>query len=186
MLDELDALLDEQGSESPAEQASEGPTQALVKALRGGEVPDFATATPEQRTDLVRELEAVRAIKAAAADRERRLTHAITAAAVTLSARELRTADGMVRIKPSDPGYVVEDAQLHAALVECVGYGDITKDELDGAMPTFVVYKPDHRKLNGLLKRGERVKTAIEAHRRKPEPDLLNGRVEVHRAGGLS
>jgi hypothetical protein len=185
MLDELDELLETQGPESPAE-SSEDPIGALTASIRGGRVPDFATATPEQRTDMVRELESLRLIRAAVFDRIHAIEGSITRAADSLSARELRTADGSVRIKPLDPGYQTEDAQLHAALLECVGLGDLTKAELDDAMPIVVTYKPDHRKLNGLLRRGDRVREAIEAHRRKPEPDLLRGKVEVHREGGLS
>jgi hypothetical protein len=187
MLDELDALFEEQGPEPSAEASIPvSPTKALITILRGGTVPDFAAATPEERAELVYELEQVRAIKAAATDRARAIELAIGRAAAALAANELRTADGMVRIKPSDPGYDTEDAKLHAALTTCVGMGDLTKAELDAAMPTLIIYKPDHRKLNGLLKRGARVKEAIETHRRKPAPDLLHGKVEIHRQGGVS
>jgi hypothetical protein len=184
-MDELDSLFEPEAGVPASATAGLIIVQTALRGL-AGPMPDFAAATQTERADIVRELEMVRAIRRAANDREKALELCVTRAADALGALELHTSEGTVRVKPSDPGYQVEEQALRSALITCVGMGDVTKAEVDAAITEVISYKPDHRKLNALLKRGDRVKAAIEDHRRKGSPDIMHGRVEAHRPGGLS
>lgn len=178
-MDDLDALLEEETAPS-----SESNIQSLIRAFQGP-MPDFAVANPDERSEIVRELEAVRAIRRAADDRVKALELCITRAAAGLKALELRTSEGSVRVKPAEPGYETREMPLRQELLGLVVVGDLTREEVDAAIPEVISYKPDHRRLNGLLKRGERVRETVERNRKKRDVDLMRARVEVHREGGL-
>jgi len=182
---DLDDLLDTQAGAPPESVGDLTITKALITSLGGGPMPDFAALTPERRADLVHELEQVRAIIRAAMDRKGAIEQAIRRAGVELSALELRMEGGTVRLKMPSDGYVTKDATLRDELLTLVAEGDLDRTEVDAAIPEVIGYKPDHRKLNALLKRGERVRTVIESNRTKKLADPLAAKVEIHHKGGL-
>jgi hypothetical protein len=183
-MDQLDALLDEQEGQPPAQAATLTAIQTALLAV-GGEMPDFAIASPEEREAIVCQLEQVRAIENAARSRRRALEFAIVRAAQKLEARELRSSDAAVRIEPPDRGYATKDVTLRHELMALVPKGDLTRAEVDAAVPETISAKADHRKVNALLKRGGRVREVIEANRTKKEADLTYAKVTIHRAGGV-
>lgn len=182
-MDELEALLDEQHGQPPHQTAALTAIQTALRAI-GGEMPSFIDASPQEREDIIYQLEQVTAIENVARSRRRALEHAIIRAAITLDAQELRAKDCKVRVEPPKVGYDTKALSMRQQLLALVPEGDLSRAEVDEAIPEVIDAKPDHRKLNALLKRGGRVQAAIEANRVKPEPNMDNARVRINRRGG--
>ncbi len=160
-----------------------GSDLALVATVSlTGPIPKVADLDSAGREEIVVLLEQVRKIEHAARDRRKVLEYAFIRAGMELGAKEIKTAGATVRLKLSQSGYVTHDTALRDALITLVGEGDLSKAEVDAAVPEIVSAKADHRKVNALSKRGDRVREAIEANREKREPDPLSAKVEIHRA----
>jgi hypothetical protein len=180
--DELADLLDEQ--EAQHSRPADAAQRALVSISDMGRgVPDFGQASLEERDALVEELEALESIEKAAKARRRMIEQGIVRAAAELEAKELRLGIGTVRIEPAATGYTTKDMSLRNGLVQLIPLGDLTRAEVDEAIPEIVSCKPDHRKLNALLKRGGRVQEAIESNRQRKPSDPLLAKVRIHRKG---
>ena len=180
MGNDLTVLLDEQEDRHLQPAADTALVLATISSL-GREVEDFMEASLEERASVVHQLEALRVIELAAKSRRQVIEQGIVRAAERLEARELRIADGAVRIEPPNVGYDTEDMSLRNALVVLIPLGDVTRAEVDEAIPEIITVKPDHRKLNGLLKRGGRVQEAIETHRTRRAADMRYAKVKINR-----
>lgn len=178
MVDDLEGILDEQEARLTHVQLATTQITGFIGQL--ARETDFAKASLEERSEVADILSALRDIEVAARARRQVIEQHIINAAMKAEAKEFRIEDGTVRIE-ARTSYVTQDAAMHDALIELIPKGDVTKDEVESAIATVISYKPDHRKLNALLKRGGRVQAAIESHREKQEGPP---HVKINRKGG--
>jgi hypothetical protein len=130
-------------------------------------------ASPEQRK-MITDLRAVlQALEEPLRIRIRSIDEAVKIAHAKTGAKSFPVEGGKaIGVTPPQQDYVTEDEALRKALLALIPEGSITKDEIDRALTPLVYFKPDHRFLNWLRdNRGEKIKAAIEKHRRKPELD---------------
>ncbi len=178
MANDLADILDEQDAQSTSLALATAQVRDFISAL-GREVV-FADASLEERSTIAEQLETLLAIEAAARARRHVIETEIVAAGKELEAREFPIDGGAIRLE-STASYKTKDAALHDALTALVAHGDVTRDEVEAAVRTEITYRPDHRRLNALLKRGGRVQAAIESNRERMESDP---RVRINRKGG--
>jgi hypothetical protein len=177
-MDNLTDLLDEQEASSQAG----GVSSALAVIRELGRDIDFGRSSLEERSEIIEHLEDLRALELAAKTRRQVIEQHIVAVAERLKAKEIKLAQGSVRIELPSVGYDTQAMALRDALLGLVVEGDVTRGEVDEAIPEVVEAKPDHRRLNGLLKRGGRVQEAIEGHRVHRQPDPARAKVRIHRS----
>ncbi len=152
-------------------------TKALLAEL---DTYPVARATPAERTALVDLYWQLKALATPAFDRARAIEMAWSRGMAELGAKKLPLADGrMVVYEAPAASWQVDAPALKRDLAELRADGLITDADLGRAFTTTIEVKADNRVLNNLAdSRGEVVAGVIAAHRTRPEPSPLAGRVK--------
>lgn len=144
----------------------------------------LATATPEERSQVVRLREEI----------ARFVTDGQTwldaidlswrrAAEAMGSAREIPTADGVVKIEPPRSEWRVDAAGLRRELEEFAkNGGPLSKEELTSIFTTVVQEKVDNTRLNYFARnRGEELAAIVARHRQQVPGNPMAAKVRFHR-----
>lgn len=172
MSDDFGALFD---VVLPPEESRELGT--AVEALGRFDLTTIPGSSLTTLSELVALRERLYAVERMARDRREAIDRAFVRAAAEAGADQLRTADGVVRFTLPAAQYET-DAQAMRRDLERLVPRELSAAELDDACPIVVSYGVNHTRLNYLAKhRGDAVSEAIEANRRRVEPDRLRAKV---------
>lgn len=144
----------------------------------------FASATPEQRTQLIRlrqQLDRPRQDLSTWVDA---IDISIRIAAQDTQAKEFLLADGKVIVEPPRGEWVVNVPGLQGELKELMAHGLISQAEIDDIIVTEVVTKANNAKLNALkAKRGEAVAAAVDRWRVWKAGNPTSAKIRFERPG---
>lgn len=145
---------------------------------------NFAEATPEQRTQLIRlrqQLDRPRADLSTWVDA---IDISIRQAARDTQAKEFLLADGKVVVEPPRGEWVVNVPGLQGELKELKAHGLVSQAEIDDIITTELVTKANNAKLNQLkAKRGEEVAAAVDRWRTWKDGNPTSAKIRFERPG---
>jgi hypothetical protein len=164
------------------------PAAYIIRQLAALEAYPVASATPAERADLLDLREALIDLSNAVRIRLGAIEMAFKRGMEELNAKELPVAGwGPVRYVPDAGSWEVHADSLRADLAALKVYGLIDDDDLDRAFKVVVMTTADNRVLNGLEKRGDAVRAAIEKNRTRREGREMGGKLTMpHRRGTKS
>jgi hypothetical protein len=163
------------------------PAAELLASLAALEAYPVATASPEERADLLELRDVLDAIAAAVRIRIGAIDLAFKRGMEELAAREIPVEGwGPVRYVPDEGAWEVHADALLADLRGLRQYGLVTDEDLERAFTVVTTVKADNRVLNGLMKRGTAVVDAIERNRTRREGQPMAGKLTLpkRRRGG--
>lgn len=169
-MDAFDALFegDDQGPGDPVVD----PVALIADALGRLKIPSVSEASLTDRAGLVRLRAQLHAITERASTFQRAIDRAFVEAAAKEEATIVRTGIGDVKMELPAASYETQPDAMRDALMALVPANLITRDQVDAALTVIITTKPNHTKLNALVRQGgKRVGQAIEDHRRRIEPD---------------
>lgn len=178
MTDDLDALFDAVANPTPmGSDDTDGAstmTEGIARYLGTLDLSSVSGSSVAARGALVDAYRQLRDIERLVHDRRVAIELAFIRAAAENGADEIRTSEGVVKLKAPNPGYDVKAQAMRQGLDRFVASGDISKEELDDACPVTITYGVNHTKLNKLARhRGDEVQAVIDANRTKREADPL-------------
>lgn len=152
----------------------------VILELASVEAYPVATATPQERADLLELRALLDTLNSAVRIRLGAIDLAFKRGMEELGARELPIAGyAPVRYTPDEGEWIVKAEDLRARLADLRKYGLIEDDDLERAFKTVVTVTADNRVLNGLGKRGEAVQKAIEECRERREGRPMSGKLTL-------
>lgn len=145
-----------------------------------------AQATPEQRSQLIALRSEIARVQRDTTTWLDAIDHAFRHAAQQLEAKEIPTANGVVRIEPPRGEWIVDVQALRRELAEAArNGGPLSAEEVDSIFKTTVEEKADGTKLNYFARnRGVEIAEIIGRHRRFVPGNPLAAKLRFHEKGG--
>lgn len=155
----------------------------LVDLLARLEAYPVATASPQERADLLDLREGLDLLGKAIRTRIGAIDLAFRRGFEDLGARELPIPGYTpIRYTPDEGSWEVDaDGMRRDLLALAAKTGQITPEDVERAFKIVVTTTADNRVLNGLMKRGSAVEDAIHAHRTRREGVPMNGKLTLPR-----